>query len=171
MKKVLYLTLLFLGNSLFADTITLEGAVQPASIVSFTKADVSGATLSSNTHTFIDADIDDIAINIGQKFNIVKNIYVKTNTNRPLLISLEALGDPNGQLVKDVFNKIRVDYKLMGNAYFPIDGTETRTLTNIALDGMGNEVGTFEMKQHNFTPGDAEAGTYSNSLRVRITAP
>ena len=171
MKKILYLTLLVLGNALVADTITLEGEVQPASVVSFTKADVSGATLSSNTHTFVDAVIDDIPLILGQKFNIVKNIYVKTNTNRPLLMSLEALGDPNGQLVKDGFNKIRVDYKLMGNAYTVLDGTVTKTLTNAPLDGTGNEVGTFEMKQHYYTPGDAEAGTYSNSLKVTITAP
>jgi len=168
MKKSLYLSLFLLSRLVFADSITTLVKIEPASLVSFDQAFVTGGTLTTATHSFETVQVD-FAMNLGTKFEVTKNIYVKTNTSTPLTMALKSLGNQYGKLTKGV-DDIRVDYKLMGNDYTLFDGTVERTLTSTPLDGTGGAVGTFYFKQHYDTPGDQAAGTYSITFEVKIRA-
>jgi len=170
MKKSLYLSLLLLGGIVSANSIITMAKVEPAALVSFDQAFVTGNSLVTATKSFETAKVE-FDMDLSTKFEVSKNLYVQTNTTTPLTISLHSLGDANGKLTHtNGIDDIRVDYKLMDDDYATFDGTLEKTLTSSPRDGTGDSVGTFWFKQHYDTPGDQVAGKYSITFEVILKA-
>jgi len=167
MRKIIFLTMLTLSCNTYADgTLTITGTVEPASIVGFDKTSVMATSLVTGTHTFQDASIG-IDVPLAGKFDVSRDIYIKTNTNTAIEMSISAPDNYGDLKTVDGRESIRVDYKLMNTTYTTLDGETFVELTNQANDG-SDSVGTLNLKQHSNTASDQDAGTYSTLLTITI---
>jgi hypothetical protein len=165
MKKhiLLGMTLLTL---LDANTITLNGKVEVASVVGFNQAEVESLAYQTGTNTFNAIEINSALI-FDEYFKIVKNIYAKSNSSDDLEIRLES-ANYGGQLQATGGNSIAMKYTIdgtvidmAGETWVTIP-TTVNTLTTIT-DG-------FKARSKTPISSAQPAGDYSVILNVTVRA-
>ena len=109
-KNILFTMTLF--TMLQANTITLTGKVEVASIVGFDQAEVESLNYQTDTNTFKAIEINN-ALELDEYFTITKNIYAKSNSSDDLEIRLES-ANFGGQLQAAGGNSIAMKYKIDG---------------------------------------------------------
>ena len=171
MKKILFFVGLVLNSmQLGADSFTITGTVQPASIVSFSPITEN---LTSDTHRFV-TPTQSLEGNVvlGDYLTITQDLYVKTNTNVMLGMSLEGVTDSYGSLVSTVDNRntIAMNYYLNDVQFTPLlNATEFKSLGVSTLNSGGSPIAfKLKLQSNESIPTNKLAGEYSTTISVSI---
>lgn len=172
MKKIIFgIWLLLMNNNLIADGFTLTGTIEPASVVSFSPMVES---LTSDTHRFVTpSQALEGNVVLGDYLTITQDLYVKTNTNVLLGMSLEGVTDEYGSLVStvDARKTIAMNYYLNDVQFTPsLDPTEFKSLgVNTINNGSSPIAFKLKLQSDESIPTNKLAGIYSTTITVRIS--
>jgi hypothetical protein len=169
-KTILMIWFILNSNNLGADSFTLTGTIQPASIVSFIPITNN---LISDTHQFVTPTqaLEETVI-LGDYLTIFQNIYIKTNTNVTLGMSLEGITNEYGSLVStvDARKTIAMNYYLNNVQFTPsLDPTEFKSL-GVSTINNGNSPIDYKLKlvSDESIPTNKLAGEYRTTIKVTI---
>jgi len=163
-KNILFgMSLLTLLN---ANTITLNGKVEVASVVGFDKAEVESLSYQTDTNTFNAIEINR-ALELDEYFRIVKNIYAKSNSSDDLEIRLES-NNYGGQLQAAGGNSIAMKYTIDGTV---LDiGGETWVTIPTTVNELTTLTDGFKARSKTPISTAQPAGDYSVILNVTVRA-
>jgi hypothetical protein len=165
MKQKILLSIALL-SILSADTVTLNGKVEVASIVGFDQSEIANASYQTATNTFKDITIDS-SLAFNEYFEVLKNIYAKSNTSNDLEMRIQSSTN-KGRLEHDNGDTITMKYTVAGTAVNIAGETwvtipTTENILSTINDG-------FKAKSRYRIQPDQYAGTYSTTLQISIRA-
>ena len=161
-KNILFGMTLF--TMLNANTITLTGKVEVASIVGFNQAEVESLNYQTNINAFNAIEINN-ALELNEYFTITKSIYAKSNSSDDLEIRLES-ANFGGQLQATGGNSIAMKYTIDGTV-IDMDG-ETWVTIPTTINQLTTINNGFTARSKTPISTYQPAGDYSVILNVTV---